>query len=172
MIMRILVLALLTLPVAAVSAEATQEDTRPLAERAQEQAKLVSDVDAFLAELDDSLRLARTGGYGRVRRGDINRLEFARNRIVTLLKGHANASELSPENQVALYENREMIARILRSDNKNRIVCKRETKLGTRLPTTECLTLGQREERARAARENTDRAQRNLCYVGEGNSCN
>ena len=42
---------------------------------------------------------------------------------------------------------------------------------GSRLPRTECMSVAEREARAKAARENTDKFIRNVCTPGEGSSC-
>lgn len=148
-----------------------QSDVTTLGERANAQAERITDVEHYLAEINDSLRLARDGEYGRIKREDMSRLESTRDRIADLLEGHASASELSSEDRIALYQAQELISTTLGTNDKNRVVCKRATQLGSRLPVKECLTVAQREELARAARENTDRAQRIVCYAGEGNDC-
>ena len=139
-------------------------------ERAAVHAERITDVNAYLAEVGDSLRMARDGSYGKIKRSEMSRLETAQNRIKGLLEGRSSGQELSPDDRVALYQAQEMISSILGKD-KNRVVCKRTTKLGSRLPINECLTVGQREQLAKDARENTDRTQRNVCYAGEGQSC-
>ncbi len=53
--------------------------------------------------------------------------------------------------------------RLTRSTNKARIVCKRVVKTGTRLIEDECLTIAQREARAKMSRERTELIQRGGC---------
>ena len=159
-----------------------QSDAKPVAARPQAavpthaqmqiQVEGVTDVNKFLAETDESLKLARSGVYGKLKPGDMDRLEAARDSIKALLDGHASAQELGPEDRVALYQAQDVISSTLRKDDKDRIVCKQIAQTGSRLrPVTECLTVGQREQRALATRQIVDKIQTENCIVGEGQAC-
>lgn len=128
--------------------------------------------DNLLAEIDASVELAREGGYGRLKRGDTAKLEKARDVINELLEGHADPAQLPAEERLEVHNAQQLIAGILGKDNKDRVVCKRAASLGSRVAGTECMTVGQREARARASRENTSFAQRENCIPGETSSCN
>lgn len=130
-------------------------------------APAASVADRLLEEIDLSLQLAREGGYGRLKRGDTARLEKARERIDQLLAGHADPAELPAEARLEVHNAQQLIAGILKRDDKDRVVCKREPILGSRVAGTECLTVGQREARTRQSRENTDFVQRTVCVPGE-----
>jgi len=125
----------------------------------------------FLAEIDSSIRLARSGEYGRMTPGRIARMTSARNKIAALLKDHVTATELKDEDRIEVYNQQEIVLSAMRSADKDRIVCKRVAAIGTRLAKTECMTVSQREARAKRAREDVDRINRNVCYLGEGSDC-
>ena len=125
----------------------------------------------WLDEIDDTLALARDGTYGRLKRGSMIQAESARDKIAKLLEGHENAMELPPEERIELYNAQETIVAMIRSDDKGRMVCKKEIRLGSRMPTTECLTVAQREEKARGARDGANDTLRNVCVLGEGQPC-
>lgn len=131
-----------------------------------------TDVGKVLAETDSSLEMARGGGYGRLKPGDLERLENAHENIKTLLDGHTSTSELSPQDRVALSNAQTLIASILRKDDKNRMICRPVAQTGSRLRTaSECLTVGQREERAKGAREGIDKAQNTFCVPTPDHPC-
>ena len=167
----IIVASLLTLPLAGLAVAQERGKGESLEQRAQANAERISDANAFLNEIDASIQMARAGEYGRLKKGTIVRIEMARDKIEDLLDGHRSAMELPASERVALYNAQEMISSALRDDDKNRTVCKREMVTGSRLPRTECMTVAEREARAQAARESTDKFIRNVCTPGEGNSC-
>jgi hypothetical protein len=135
-----------------------------LAERADAHAAKITDAELFLAEIDKSLEMARDGDYGRLKRGDNERMEDARSEIRTLLEGHGNAMELQPDERIALFNAQEVITGAIRNDDKNRKVCKREPTLGTRLAKAECLTVAQREARKKVSKDFAERSQRNMKF--------
>lgn len=136
--------------------------------RADARVNRITDAAKFVSEVDTSVEMARNGGYGKLPRGSVKRLEQAQEAINDLLDGHASARELPPQERVALYNAQETITSILRNDDKNRVICKREAATGSRLTKTECMTVAQREARARASAEMTSRTQRGVIYPGEG----
>jgi hypothetical protein len=142
-----------------------------LAERAEASTALIHDAPAFIAEVEVTVEMARDGEYGRLKRGGLVRIQRARDVIVGLLTGHASATELTPDDRIAVFNAQEQISAELNDDDKNRTVCKREATLGTRFPTTECLTVAERESRRRISRESTDKLFRNVCFAGEGSAC-
>lgn len=162
---------LLALPLAAQARIAEDTETATLAQRADAEAEKITDAEAFLEEIDESLALAREGTYGRVKPGSMSKAEDARDKIVALLEGHENAMELQPEERIELYNAQELITAMIRNDDKGRMVCKKEQRLGSRFPTTECLTVAQREEKARAGRAGANDTMRNVCVPGEGQGC-
>ncbi|HEU0152900.1 MAG TPA: hypothetical protein VFQ84_06110 [Arenimonas sp.] len=162
---------LLALPLAAQARIAEDTETASLAQRADAEAEKITDAEAFVDEIDESLALAREGTYGRLKRGSMAQAETARNKIADLLEGHENAMELQPDERIELYNAQELITAMIRNDDKGRMVCKKEIRLGSRFPTTECLTVAQREEKARGARSGANDTLRNVCIPGEGQAC-
>lgn len=140
-------------------------------ERADARAERIHDAPAFLREVEAAVEMARDGDYGRLKRGGLARVERARDVIVGLLDGRASAMELEPDDRIALFNAQEAITAELNNDDKGRKVCKREPVLGSRLPKTECLTVGERERRAEAAQEGTEELFRSVCGSAESDLC-
>lgn len=169
-VLSLLIAMAATGPVAAGNPPATDE--RPVAERADAQAeRIASDTEKYLAELDTAIALANDGQYGKLRRGSSERLASARQTIGNLLKGNVDPRTLSPEQRLALFNAHQEIESIIKKDDKSRMVCTRESQIGTRMATTSCMTVGEREELAQAAARGTDSMQRNVCTPGAGNPC-
>lgn len=150
---------------------AGEQEARALASPAEAEAEALTPAETVLARTDESLGLARDGVYGPIKRGGMERLEAAQDTIHALLDDHDSLQELSPQDRLALHQAQETIRTTLRMDDRSRIICERSVQTGSRLGSTECLTVAQREERAAAAREGVDKVQRNICYPGEGQSC-
>jgi hypothetical protein len=166
--------ALLLLPIlllVAGAASAASKDTRDLSARANARAESGFNVERFIEETNTAVDLAAQGGYGPLRRGQMDRLEDSRNTIVRLLDGRSSAVELGPEARLELYNAQETITAILRNEDKDRVVCTKGSVTGTRLAKTECMTVAERELRARIARESADRFQRVDCIPGEASRC-
>ncbi|MGQ0799857.1 MAG: hypothetical protein ACT4NL_07065 [Pseudomarimonas sp.] len=170
--MKLVALALtLAVSAAAQGNVMVQSDAATLAERADERAATITDAEKFVEEIDQSLVLAMAGDYGRMKRGDITRMNKARDVIAELLEGHSNALELKPEERIELYNAQEVLTATIRNDEKDRKVCKLEAVTGSRLGKTECMTVAEREERARRARSGLEDQIRTVCLPGEGKSC-
>ncbi len=156
----------------AIAGSPPASDDRPVAERADAQAERISsDTEKYLAELDAAITLANDGQYGKLRRGSSERLASSRQTIGNLLKGNVDPRTLAPEDRLALFNAHQEIESIIRKDDKSRMVCTRESQIGSRVATTSCMTVGEREEIAQAAARGTDSMQRNVCTPGAGNSC-
>lgn len=146
----------------------TSAESDSLATRADRSADRITDAAKFLSEVENSVEMARNGDYGRLPGGSVKRLEAAQATIIDLLEGHASARELPPAERIALYNAQELITATLRNNDKNRTICKREPTTGSRLTKTECLTVAQREARAKASSEAAARAQRNMIHPNSG----
>ena len=131
----------------------------------------VSDAQAYLANIDRKLALASDGQYGNLKRGSGKRLEEARDRIAAALDGQKTVADLPLTDRIVIQNAEDEITSILQTKERDRMVCRRDMKTGTRLATTECLTIGEREARAATAAEDTSGIQRNVCYIGEGQRC-
>ena len=174
--MRTLILScLLALSSAGHVLAAAPGGTQVLAKDANTHAERITDAKQYLADIDNDLALAKNGEYGRLKRGSGDQLQAARDRIADLLEGHATANALSPENRIAIFDAHTLISSILNNQDKNRVVCRKIAKTGSRLTiASECLTIAEREARAQAMRENTDAIQRMDCVPGppgQGNPC-
>jgi exonuclease VII small subunit len=147
-------------------------DERPVAERADAQAERISsDTPKYLAELDASIAMANKGQYGKLSRGSGERLAAARQTIGNLLQGDIDPRSLPPEDRLALFNAHQEIESIIKKNDKSRIVCTREQQIGSRVATTSCMTVGEREEIAQRAARGTDSMQRNVCTPGPGMAC-
>jgi hypothetical protein len=147
-------------------------DDRPVAERADAQvARIASDTEKYLAELDQAISLAHAGQYGKLPRGSGERLSELRGEIGALLKDGVDPRTLAPEQRLALFNAHQELEAIIKKDDKSRMVCTREAETGTRLTKTQCMTVGEREERARMAQRGTESMQQNVCTPGPGNLC-
>ncbi|MGV8921821.1 MAG: hypothetical protein ACOH1L_00515 [Thermomonas sp.] len=130
-----------------------------------------TEAQAYLAKIDHTLELAANGQYGTLKRGSSEKLQVERDRIASVLAIRATVADLSPDEALTIQNAEDGITAILRSKEKDRMVCKREIKTGTRFSTTECMTVSQREARASSAADATGTVQRNVCIAGEGNTC-
>lgn len=141
-------------------------DTSPVGNAAQ-----TSDAQEYLANIDRVVSKALNGEYGKLKRGADAKLRGARERIASLLSGHATTTELQPEDRVALVSAEEMIKATILNKDQNRVVCTYSAEIGSRVSKKECMTVAEREERARLAREATDNAMRGVCVPSETSSC-
>lgn len=131
-----------------------------------------SEVQAYLAKLDHTLGLAATGQYGTLKLGAGKELRSARDRIANVLGSRTTFADLPVDDRLAIQNAEDAITAILQNKDKERMVCTREAKTGTRFATTECMTVAQREARAGSAAEATGKVQREVCIPSkEGNPC-
>lgn len=163
--------ALLILSSAGPGSVAASDATETPSKSAGAQAESVTDANQYLANLDQTLGMARHGDYGRLKRGSEVKLQAVREHIANLLKDHASTSELRPDDRIALANAQEEIKSIINNQEKDRMVCRSEAPTGTRFPTTECMTVGEREGRARAAGEGLEKFRRGECIPNETNTC-
>lgn len=105
------------------------------------------------------VELAERGDYGRLSKTQINMLIESRNRIVLLAADHEAFADMDQREQKVFVAARERLNRLTQANNKDRMICKKVVKTGTRLVESECLTVAQRERRAEGARERTSRSQ-------------
>ncbi len=113
----------------------------------------VSNVWAFLREVDRTMLLAEEGGYGEISDEDQYRVSEAGRTIRTLLGGRTSTGHLDGSQRQALNDARRVIGTVLRSADKEREVCLPAMITGSRLPREECLTVEEREDRAYYQRE-------------------
>ncbi len=126
-----------------------------------------SSLNRILSDAYDRLELARSGQYGWMTRRQLQIANAALETIEELTAGKSEIHELSSDDRRELEEARGRIDQILRAENKNRIVCQRAVQTGSRVTRTVCMTVGQREERARNARRQARQLQGSLCVASE-----
>ena len=130
-----------------------------------------TEAQAYLAKIDNTLEMAANGQYGNLKRGSAKKLQLERDKIASVLNVRATVAELSPDEALTVQNAEDGITAILRSKEKDRMVCTREAKTGTRFSTTECMTVAQREQRANSSSEVVGKFQREVCIPGTGNPC-
>ena len=133
--------------------------------------EISADSDKYLGELDEAIKFAKQGQYGKLPKGASDRLDALRGTIGTLLDGGQDPRALEPEQRLALFNAHQEIESIIKKDDKSRMVCTRDAEPGSRLAKTSCLSVGEREERAREAARGTHSMQNNVCTPGPGNAC-
>lgn len=136
--------------------------------RAEEAPKSRSEV--VIEEADLTLEMAREGQYGRISRKDMAELAEAHGAVKQLLDGHDAPADLDNDDRIALFNAQQKITAIVGNDDKNRKICKRVVVTGSRVAAVECMTVAQREARARASRSMTDDALRGFCIPGSGSA--
>jgi hypothetical protein len=124
----------------------------------------------ILEEADIALDLAQEGQYGRISRRDMLELNEAHAAVHRLLEGHEAPEELDSDDRIALFNAQQKITAIVGNDDKNRKICKRVAVTGSRVAAVECMTVAQREARARASRSMAGEALRGFCIPGQGAS--
>lgn len=143
-------------------ASATVQDDTTIA-RADARVHQISDAKAYLEELERTLQMARRGDYGRIGRDELKQVEQAGREIEQLLTGLDRPSQLGTDERVRLMNAQELITATLRSDEKNRRICRLAPNTGSRLGKSECLTVAQRERRAAQAAGDMRELQRLNC---------
>ncbi len=113
------------------------------------------------SETELAMQLARAGQYGKLSKFSRERATEAARAIANIAKRSSSLADLSAADREVLDNARAQLDEHLRIRNKNRIVCTKEAPIGSRLPRELCLTVGQREDRARNARRATRDLQRN-----------
>lgn len=141
-----------------------------LAAKADASAHRVTDAAEFVAGLQRSVVMARRGEYGKISKDDLKKVEQAKDDIARLLEGHEQATELDTEDRIRLYNASQLISATLNNEDKRRKICKREAEVGSRLSKTVCMTIAQREARAKQARYETNEIQKQSC-AGAYGSC-
>jgi hypothetical protein len=131
----------------------------------------LTELEGIQLQAQQAIDLARTGAYGPLSGRQIKLINAAGKTIRAIADRNEQVSDLSESDRAQLHRARLRIEQVLRIDNKNRIVCTRSSHTGTRLVKSECLTVGQREERARKARYETEKLQRITCVPGQRATC-
>lgn len=136
--------ACLLLPITA----STQESSTSATPGTDLRVRQIDDVEEYVRRTRFVLDRARAGDYGKIRRSNMGRLVESQQRIEALLGDRHGTIKLSLNEQVDLVNAQEVINAIIRADEKGRLVCKRSLAVGSRVPTTECLSVAERERQA------------------------
>lgn len=131
------------------------------------EATALSEAETVVAEVELAVQMAQDGQYGRIKPRDMATLERAQDQVIELLSQVDTLAELGPEQRSLVADARTQIGSILNVEDKDRRVCKRVSATGTRLGAMECLTVAERELRARASREMAGSLQRGFCIPGQ-----
>lgn len=177
--MRLTLCLILTLSLGAgtATASASEDATGSTAAGSAQQASPVaaaepaSEVEAVIEEVDLALEMAQDGEYGRVKRRDMQKIESAHAVVTRNLEGVQRLDQLAAAARAEVDAARSDIAEVLQLNDPDRKICRRVAATGTRLGQMECMTLAQRQLRAKMARNNTADLQRGFCVPGEGNAC-
>lgn len=97
--------------------------------------------------------------YGEISPADSAKVKEALSRMSSQL-GRANGSVdgLSADQRVAVLNDQELINAILtHAGEESRLICKRERPVGTRRPTTHCITVAERRRHQEEARNELDK---------------
>lgn len=113
----------------------------------------ISNVRAFLREVDRAMSMAGEGEYGEISDSDMYRLEEAGRTIRGVLAGRSSVNGLDRSQVEVVTNAREAIGSVLRIAEKDREICLPAMITGSRIARPECLTLKEREDRAYYERE-------------------
>jgi hypothetical protein len=125
-----------------------------------------SGIDQRLDDVDFALEMARRGDYGRLSRSDLAAVETAHRTVHSILGGVDSLDQLAPEQLAVVNAAITDINELLQVDDKNRRICKRISVTGSRLGAMECLTVTERELRAKSYRNIAGELQRGFCMPG------
>jgi hypothetical protein len=87
-----------------------------------------------------------TGKYSRFKPEAMARLTQAQEKIFRLLDGNQSVDHLNMNQKVELFNALEEVKAVLNDNEQDRLVCRRERKVGTTIPETRCATVAQRKE--------------------------
>ena len=154
------------------SAAVAIESTGPDQFSTQRHGKItLVDSQEYLLRARNTLELAQQGGYGHIKKRDLALMVKAMADLEAILGNHDDSKELTTDEKLKVANAEEVMRSIAQSDDKSRMVCERVQEIGSRVSSKLCLTVGERERRAKAAAETTTDIMRTVCAPGEGNPC-
>jgi hypothetical protein len=114
------------------------------------------------AAVADEVRLEmQTGGrFEYVTKDERAQVETGLARMASMFDSNPSVDAMNKEQQVALFNQQEVVNAILKNRDSSRVVCKREKKTGSNLSTTTCLTYGERERIRRDDQKELNRIQK------------
>ena len=138
----------------AAPAQANRDPTEVALEaEAIREAEKIVDVEGYLAMRQAELQEVEDGGYGKIRRSDMDRLKTAYATMQRLLQGRRTALELGTPQRVELFNAQETISSILAHQSENALICERIKATGSHMRQTRCHTRAQRESQRNAEQE-------------------
>jgi len=129
--------------------------------KAQEHAAL--DVTGSFAEQRKAIdaRLANGETYSEINQEDRKTVKEALDRMAAVLEQSGGVAALNEEQKVRVFNDQEVVNTILtRAADDSRLVCRREKRIGSNRPTTQCMTALQRREQLEEARKSMTQSQR------------
>ena len=94
--------------------------------------------------------------YSELSRNDRDAVRGALGRIEAAVAGKASISELDDATRVEVFNDQELINTILtQAAEDSRMVCRREKKLGSNMPTNVCMTVAERRRAMERAQDQT-----------------
>ena len=144
---------------------------------------LLAPAAAFAADVTDSpgeiLQAQRTlrhkfdnpsSEYSKFAPDALKRMRDAQDRIFALLSGVRSIDQLDADKQAALATALNEVKTTLAANDGDRLVCRRETKMGTNISEKRCETVASREARARESQRDVgDMAQQGQYNSKSGN---
>jgi hypothetical protein len=87
-------------------------------------------------------------------------VEEALDRMAKIYENAPTVDALNKTDQVALFNQQETVNAILKNRDSDRLICKREKKIGSNLGQTSCITYGERERTRRDSQNELNRIQK------------
>lgn len=110
---------------------------------AQTPAEILRFQHALRAKLDNP-----TGEYSRFSTDALMRMKRAQDKVFTMLDGVKSMDELSEDKKIELSNSLDELKSILLANEGSRLICRRETKIGTNISTKRCETVADRAARS------------------------
>jgi len=99
--------------------------------------------------------------YSEISLEEKSRVQQALGRIRLKMEGHTLASELSPQDRTAVFNDQELVNTVMnRAKEDSRMVCRRERSTGSNMAQNVCMTVAQRrkaQENGRGVLNNTQK---------------
>jgi hypothetical protein len=102
-----------------------------------------ADFEAVVVEVKNEMQ--QGGRFEFINKAERNDIDDAFRRMGLLFENHDKVAEMNKTDQVAMFNQQEVVNAILKNRDSDRVICKRIRKTGTNLGTTECITYGERE---------------------------
>ena len=122
-------------------------------------------VSASFAEQHERIRAQFADGetYSEISREQQTEVQRALGRIEATLGEAGSVSEMTAQERADLMNDQELVNTILTlAREDSRLVCRRETKVGSRRTTTECATVAQRRKTRELSQSELQRGQRTM----------